>query len=299
MVFVVLIETFCAGASAEGLTVRLVVSDDSTFASETASHLQNLLEQSIDGIELERVGDKFLPASTSRASAHLVVTLGDAAWQRAVATSSQDSLVLAVMPHRFAYETSIRRSPRNSSAIFLEQPVGRMLNLVSLLRPRDAHIGVVLGPTTQEMSSRLQEASSERRQRLRLETVSEEAAVGQALARMIQNVNILLAIPDPVVHTANTVQSILLMSYHAGIPLIGYSAAYQRSGAMVSLYTTPEQLARQAAEAVIAWHRGKGLPSTRETKYFTVGINATVARSLGVELPDTDTLEQKLRSMKE
>jgi ABC-type uncharacterized transport system substrate-binding protein len=102
-----------------------------------------------------------------------------------------------------------------------------------------------------------------------------------------------------VVQTANTIQPILLMSYHAGIPVIGYSAAYQRAGAMVSLYTTPEQLARQAVEAVIAWRQGKGLPATPEPKYFTVGINVTVARSLGIELPGADVLEQKLRSMKE
>ena len=298
-VLVVLIETVCASAWAEGLTVRLVVGNDSAFAGETASRLQNLLGQSMPGIALERMDAASLPTALSPNSVNLVVTLGDVAWQMAAAVTSRDSPVLAVMPRRHAYEALTKRSPHNSSAIFLDQPVERMLNLVSLLKPRDARVGIVLGPSTQEMAPLLQGASGERKQRLRLETVSEEAAVGRAMARVIQDANILIALPDPVVHSVNTVQSILLMSYQAGIPVIGYSAAYQRAGAMVSLYTTPEQLARQAAETIIAWHQGKGLLPTQEPKYFTVGINTTVARSLGIELPDADTLEQKLRLMKE
>lgn len=298
-VLVALIGTVSAGALAEELTVRLVVGNDSAFASETASRLQKQLEQSAPGIALERVDIASLPAASSTNSASLVVTLGDVAWQAAAAVFPRDIPVLALMPRRHAYEALMKRSPRNASAIFLEQPINRMLNLVGLLKPRGARVGVVLGPATQEMASRLQEASSERKQLLWLEKVSEEAAVGRALARVIQNANILVAIPDPVVHTANTVQSILLMSYQADIPVIGYSAAYQRAGAMVSIYTTPEQLSRQAAETIIAWHQGKGLPPTQEPKYFTIGINTTVAHSLGIELPDAVTLEQKLRSMKE
>lgn len=298
-VLLALVESGCANAYAGGLTVRLVVGDDNAFAVEAASHLQKLLQQSAPGIELERVDIASLPSVSSLAASHLIVTFGDLAWQMAAAVSSRDTPVLAVMPHRHAYEALIKRSPRNTWVIFLEQPVDRLLNLVSLLKPRDARVGVVLGPSTLEMAPRLLEASGERKQRLRLETVKEEAAVGWVLARVIKQSNILIAMPDPVVHTANTVQSILLMSYHAGIPVIGYSAAYQRSGAMVSLYTTPEQLARQTAEMVTAFLQQKGLPATMEPMYFTVGINSTVARSLGVELPDADALERKLSSMRE
>lgn len=283
---------------AEGPAIQLVVSNDNAFASETASRLQKLLEHSVPDLALERVDPASVSAATFEVPAHLVVTLGDFAWKMAAAASSRDIPLLAVMPRRHVYESLIRRSPRNAAAIFLEQPVDRMLNLVSLLRPH-ARIGVVLGATNQEMAAILQTAATERNQYLHIKTASEEAAVGRTLDKMIRDINVLLAIPDPVVQTANTVQSILLMSYNAGIPVIGYSAAYQRAGAMVSLYTTPEQLSRQVAEAVIAWHQGKGLPTSKAPKYFTVGVNTTVARSLGIELPDVDTLEQKLRSMKE
>ena len=299
-VLIALVEIACPGALAESLSIRLVVSDDNAFSRETANRLQILIEQSVPGIALERVtATAAASAAASPALVRLVVTVGDAAWQ-STASSPKDSPILAVMPQSRAYETMIKRSPRNFAAIFVEQPVGRIFNLVSLLKPGDAEVGIVLGAATQDMAPLLQAAANERNQRLLLETASEGAAVGRVLADVIRGgANVLVAIPDPVVQTANTVQPILLMSYHAGIPVIGYSAAYQRAGAMVSLYSTPEQLARQVSEAVIAWTQGKGLSAIQEPKYFTVGINTTVARSLGIELPDADTLEQKLRSMKE
>lgn len=296
-VLILLIGGICLASAnaAESRTIRLIVSEDSAFARETAARLRSLLEQSQPDISLEQASANVI----STAPARLLVTVGDAAWKAAMAEPARDTPVLGLILRRNAYEAEAKRTSRNLSAIFLEQPVGRMFNLVTLIKPRDARVGVVLGPDSQAMAALLQTSSGERRQYLRLESATEESTVGKVLANVVRDVNVLLAIPDPVAQTANTVRPILLMSYHAGVPVIGYSAAYQRAGAMVSLYSTPEQVARQAAEVVNAWREGQGLPAAQEPKYFTVGVNTTVARSLGIDLPNADVLGQKLRAMKE
>jgi putative ABC transport system substrate-binding protein len=71
------------------------------------------------------------------------------------------------------------------------------------------------------------------------------------------------------------------------------------AGATVALYSTPEQLARQTAETIAAYRAGKPIPAKQVPRYFTVNVNATVARSLGVEIATSTVLEETLHSMKE
>ena len=284
--------------ASDGRNIRLVVSSDNAFASDVARQLQRIFEQEMPALAVDNLNASALTTS-ALPPARLFVTIGDGAWRAILASGNRDTPIIAVMPQRSAYESISKQGLHNVSVVYLDQPLRRWLNLVSLLKPDTARIGIVLGPDTAGLSQPLLVAAAERKQQLFIASVNNEAEVGRVLDGIIRNVDLLLAIPDTRVHTANTVQPILLMSYQAGIPVIGYSASYQRAGAMVALYSTPEQFARQAAEVVTAYLEGKVIPVSQEAKYFSIGINTTVARSLGLALPDNASLEQKLRLMKE
>jgi hypothetical protein len=61
-------------------------------------------------------------------------------------------------------------------------------------------------------------------------------------------VDALLAVPDPLVFNSQTAANILAAAYRRRIPLIGFSPAYTRAGALVSLYSTPDQIGFAAAK---------------------------------------------------
>lgn len=132
-----------------------------------------------------------------------------------------------------------------------------------------------------------------------VEKVERENDVGPGVERLVQQVGMLLALPDPVAHTAGTVPPLLLITYRAGVPVIAYSEAYLRAGAVAALYATPEQIAQQVVEMISSYRQGKTLPQSQGLKYFTIGSNPSVARSLGFNLPPLDELETRLKQMKE
>jgi ABC-type uncharacterized transport system substrate-binding protein len=134
---------------------------------------------------------------------------------------------------------------------------------------------------------------------LHVERIDRENDAGPAVERLVRDASVLLALQDPVAHTAGTVPPLLLITYRAGVPVIGYSEAYLRAGAAAVLYSTPDQIAQQVVEIVGVFRQGKGLPSPQYAKYFSVGVNQSVARSLGLSLPPPAELEARLRSMKE
>jgi ABC-type uncharacterized transport system substrate-binding protein len=90
------------------------------------------------------------------------------------------------------------------------------------------------------------------------------------------------------------VRNLLLTSFRARVPVVGFSSAYARAGAVMSLYSSPDQIARQAADAVNQWMRDRNWPHPQHPRHFTVSVNAHVARSLGLKMDDGDVLRDRL-----
>jgi ABC-type uncharacterized transport system substrate-binding protein len=88
-----------------------------------------------------------------------------------------------------------------------------------------------------------------------------------------------------------------LTTYRNRIPLIGFSAAYVKAGALAAIYSTPENIADQLAELTAQSLSAAGaVKQIISPKYFSVSINSRVARSLGVQLKlDSDKLAQLIR----
>ena len=91
-----------------------------------------------------------------------------------------------------------------------------------------------------------------------------------------------------------TISNILLTAYHLRSPVIGFSPAYVKAGALFALYSTPAQIGQQAGETARAGLASGSLPPPAAPRHFRVGINRYVARSMGINLDDAATLQERL-----
>jgi ABC-type uncharacterized transport system substrate-binding protein len=114
------------------------------------------------------------------------------------------------------------------------------------------------------------------------------------LKRVLEQADLLLALPDAQVYSSGSIQNILLASFRARVPMLAYSPAYVRAGALLALYVTPAQIGVQAASLALAVLQGKTLPERAVySNDFQVSVNEHVARSLGLAL-DAEALQQSL-----
>ena len=67
------------------------------------------------------------------------------------------------------------------------------------------------------------------------------------------------------------------------------------AGALLGLYSTPTQVGEDAADAVLDLIAGRPRPALSPPQRFEVGVNNTVARALGLELPTAESLMRELR----
>ena len=113
---------------------------------------------------------------------------------------------------------------------------------------------------------------------------------------LLENSDVLLSLPDPLVFNSGTIHHLLVATYHQKIPVIGFSRAFVEAGALLAVYSTPAQTGRQAAEIVQQVLRTpvRALPPPQYPKYFAIAVNRRVAASLGLEVPDEQTLLNRL-----
>lgn len=186
-----------------------------------------------------------------------------------------------------------QRHPRAKLGGFvLDQPFGRHMRLIRATNPKTTRVGVLLGPQSAPMRSALAEAGARHGLTMSFETIEDTDALLPALERLLEGSDAILALPDPIAYSSGTARPILLTTYRYRKPLFGYSQAYVTAGAIASVYTAPEDAARQAGEWLVA-QQGAGhidLPVTEAPRYFSVGVNRHVARSLQYPVPDESAL---------
>lgn len=276
----------CAAATAAPVNVAVLLSDEAAPYQEFAQRLRVELQSRPVNLSVQSGG-------TVPSQADLVVAVGLRATEQAL-RFNPPLPVLAVLLPRAAYLQLRRGVTQPFSAIFLDQPPARRLALIGEAFPDRKRVGVVLGPESAAELRSLQLAARERGLHLMSERIDEADALLPALRRVLSEADLLLALPDPLVFNRNTAQAILLTSYRAQKPVVGYSQAYVNAGAMVAVYSTPAQIARQAAELIAALPSPAALPPPQYPRYFSVAVNGQVARSLGIAVESERVLLERL-----
>lgn len=227
------------------------------------------------------------------AGVQLVIAVGTRAAQHLLRVPELRVPVLCLLVPRSSYETLVSglraADARRVSAVFLDQPLARQIELIRQALPGLNRVGTVTGPDSARELDRLQQAIEARGIKLVSERVARDSELFPALSRVMSDSDVFLALPDSRVINSDTAQNLLLTSYRLRSPVIGYSAAYVRAGAFAAVFSTPQQMGLQAGEIARAYLRNPVLPAPQYPRNFSVAVNRQVSRSLGLE-PDEDTV---------
>jgi putative tryptophan/tyrosine transport system substrate-binding protein len=288
-------------ASTVSAQVLVVLSDEAAVYQDVAGELKSRLAPLREGrlrIDVVTAAGASALDDGAYAAYELIVTVGLAAAQTAVAHHDArgplpPTLCLLVSRQTFdgLVKVGATERVRRVSAVFVEQPITRQLDLISLAFPAKSRIGAVFGPTSVALAGDIQDIARDRGFALNRIDVADASGVYPALQKILQHSDLLLALPDPVALNASTAHGVLVTSYRAQVPVVGFSQAMVDAGALVAVYSTARQQGRQGAEIAGRVLTGEAeLPAPQYPRYFTVGVNFIAARSLGLRMEDESAL---------
>ncbi len=246
----------------------------------------------------------------SRDDYDLILPIGTGAAQMIEAAPGKGA-VLNILTTRDAFEAIWTAGPDRGpvSAVYLEQPIARQIRFIQLALPRHRRCGVILGKRSRHLVEALGAAEADSRLDLSAIDLSASGKPIDGIKGVLGANDVILAIPDAEALTPNVAKWLLYMAYQKQIPVIGFSRAFVDAGALGAVYTSPEQIGRQAAEivlrAALAAGKEKGaaavwpLPPPQYPEYFTIAINDSVARSLKLRVHTGQYLAQSLLQLEQ
>jgi len=271
--------------------VTVVMSEASpanqVFVDELAIQLANTQENRLRlSVKTITSGSRLVVAENSE----LVVALGGQAFEAAAKLSTTTpvlGLKVTLEDLQDVQEKS-KRNKNNITAITLNQPNSRVVNLLKLALPEAKRIGVLVGLNGILNGEVLKSAAQKMGVNIVLDLM-------QKLAEVLTKSDALLAYPDAETFNRDTAPAIFLSCYQNKKPVIGYSQSSVTAGALVAVYSDGKHLAQQVAE--IAEQNKKAnttLPVPQPPKYFSVLVNKQVARLLNINMLDEKILQQKM-----
>ncbi|OYU43768.1 MAG: hypothetical protein CFE44_16580 [Burkholderiales bacterium PBB4] len=298
--FLLLAGCLAGWGAAQAATVALVLSDKSAGYTEVARTITSELERSgLAASEIVQLAESELQAKDASVPAVKVfVSIGSEAFKRVLAQDARTAVVAVLLP-RSGFDRVLkdanRRALGNVSAVVLDQPFARRVELLRLALPDAKHVGVLMGPESVASQTALGQALQARGLVMEGALVADSGALFTSLKSVLEQADVLMAVADPVVYSSSTIANILLTTYRAGIPMLAFSPAYVKAGALLALYATPHQLGVQAAGLARQALQGSPSSGVQFPADFEIAVNEHVARSMGLKI-DAKTLTEKLLS---
>lgn len=286
--------------NAHALDVVLVHSDrNPAYAQASALLVDELLRRGVARTEINvQTLSEWKQGRPESANAKVWVAVGTDAFSALVPLSNRPTLVASMLP-RLAYERTLREWGGRASgitAVYFDQPPSRVLATARIAYPESKRVGVLWGNESVLLDNAFQTAAHEQGFVLRSTQVSASSQIFAGLQSVLEDIQVLVALADPLIYNANTIGNILLTSYRAGVPVLAFSPAYVKAGALIGLYSTPTQLTPQTASQVMRVLTNGVVPLPQYPQDFTVEVNDYVARSLGVSFTGA-VLLQRIKQM--
>lgn len=228
-----------------------------------------------DEFSKSRVGNK----------TEVIVTVGTKATNVVVESGISSRVMATLIPSSVFY--AIKKSHTinsNVSGIFIDSPVSRKINLIRELQPAWKNVAVLVGKDNEILQQKIREYTKNSSVKIHYEIVSDSDEVVPALNHLLPNNDVLLTFADPVVLNSATIQGVLLSAYMKKVPVISYSRAYVKAGALAAVFSSPADVGKHAGEKLIEYFN-EGFSDFHHAdypKYFQIEINSRVAHSLGI-----------------
>ncbi|MEJ2142536.1 MAG: ABC transporter substrate binding protein [Gammaproteobacteria bacterium] len=223
----------------------------------------------------------------------LVISIGSDASKILSRTGNINSLLYTLIPGTLA--ESIGKRPclaKKCLSVLIEQPADRYFQLFKLIFPRNRTLAIATTSKDPGYLAQLKSTAQKYSTQLKIIPIDKNTIIARSLIKGLTKNDVLLALPDPNIYNKDTAKSIILSAYHKNVPIIGYSQAFAKAGALISLYSSLDDIASQTEKLA---SNSRGNTKNYYPNAFSIEINRSVAVSLEIQIKDINELMRAIK----
>lgn len=290
---------------ADDFRVAVIPSSNSIIYSRTIENLKDVTNRnSKNKIIITRYSLDELDAIRSPGAddIDLLIPVGQVALEKIVTQDTNTPILASLVSIQGFNEALMRNNSQiksaNIGAVYLDQPLRRYLEFTRLALPNHKRLGFLVSKEYWKTLSVFEPTIKDFTYNLVIH--EENTNLISSLNQVMENADVIVALPDANIFNRRNTHNILLSTYRKLIPLIGFSKSYIKAGALTGIYSTPELIGIQTGELIneLANSNPIGTIPRQHASYFQISVNNKVSRSLDVPQLDEDVLIKKMMNSK-
>ncbi len=222
--------------------------------------------------------------SFAAAGVQLILALGAAAAQGAAREAGTVPVISGLVMRRGGAGPAGK-----GTGVFLELPPEIELELIRAAFPQDRRVAVLFSTDENRERVEMATATAKRLGLTLLPTrVADARELPMALDQLASRADVIWGMSDPVVYTQETARPLLLFSFRNRIPLVGFSVAWAKAGAVLAIDRDYRDIGRQCGDMAMKVLGGQApsslAPENPRKTAWTVNLKS--AETIKVEIPE-------------
>ena len=270
--------------------VLAVMSSDKSIYQDFYSKLNAESHRSIDIIEADNINDEILNRHD------IIITIGYRAAKKISKYKLKTTIIYSLIPDNEKIRYSLSCENKNCYYIYINQPVIQYVKLFKILFPKNRSIVLATTEANTKIAQQLKKSSASVGVISKELHIQKNGNIARAFTNKLSSDDVLLALPNHTIYNSNNARSILLSTYHKDVPIIAYSKAFVKAGAIAGLYSGIHHVADKTAR-VLNKILKEGHQKQKEyyPDEFIIKINSAVANSLNVNVNSENDIKRKLK----
>lgn len=226
----------------------------------------------------------------------LIVSIGYKAAKTISKYKIHNAVIHSLIPDNDTTQNSIPCIKSNCYKVYINQPTNRYIKLFKILFPQGKNLVFATTNTDSKISKQIKSTSENNGVIYKEIYIQKNNNISRIFINKLNSSDVLLALPNSEIYNASNAKSIILSSYHANVPIIAYSKSFAKAGALLSLYSSIDNIAETTASLVNTIITDG--PQKQNEYYpdnFTIEINSAVAHSLNINIDSENVLKRKIK----
>jgi len=274
---------------ADDITSLVIVkSSDNSYFNQTIETLISHVDQAI---QYRVIMADDIDAMPEPVAGSLYIGLGQPAVEAIVRLGPKTHAIHAYLTEE---QNRLLKIGKRQRSILLDQPLRRYLAFSKLLLKIDS-IGIISNAAADSNLNKMP-ILGQLELELKQYHVDPENKLLPVLRGLLQHNDALLMLPRRNIYNRDSLKGVLLTSYRGNKPVISYSPAHVKSGALASIYSSPVDIGRHLAILTNRYlqQKGPGGPHFEFARFYSISTNPRVAHALGLRLPANADLRAQL-----
>ncbi|MBL1321008.1 MAG: hypothetical protein COA63_008120 [Methylophaga sp.] len=292
IVFLLLI--FSTGAYASSKSIYIVLSSEDAIYYKIGSQLKEHISNSsfpTEQISIITLDDKRF--NTIKPN-DLIVPIGSKAVEASYQYQSSNTIIYSFVEQELIDKINLNKQSGAWAAVTVNQPVRRLISIAdSLVKSNYKNkIVILVSRNNTQLKHNIDAFGSLKKGQIEIVEIGPDDIVPKVVDKSLFNAAVLITTDEEKIWSGSNAKWLLRQAYNYQVPVVGNSKRFLKAGALISVYSSMEQISETTSLLVKQWLADGMLTSTGiQDVPGTIDINSNIAQVLHYNKNVLQTLE--------